>query len=436
MLAAAAQDDDHLHLLRRLQLSSSVVIPLKSRDRVLGAIRLLGTKGRHFSEGDVQLALDLGQRAAVALENAQLHRALLEQAAELRLSHAAAKMGSWTWDLEQDRLSWSAEFKALHGLPEDAEATSEASYDLVHPDDRERSRREFWATVESSASVFSSEHRSLTADGRVVWLQVRGRIRRDANGKATRIAGLIIDVTESRMAEQALRRAEKLAAAGRLAATVAHEVNNPLEALVNAIYLAQHSSDLEEAASHLRLADSELRRITHIVRQTLGFYRESTLPVATGLLKLVSEVLDLYRSRSLSRGLTLRMSGQTVDEVFITVIAGELKQVLANLIANAIDATPSGGIVEASVVRLEDSVEIVVSDTGCGITEANRKHLFEPFFTTKADVGTGLGLWVSKGLVEKQGGSILLDDAGAKGTTFRVRLPSGNSSQATAQSPS
>lgn len=424
MLAAAAKDGEHLHFLQQFQLSSSIVVPLRSRDRVLGAIRLLGTNGRYFDERDVQLALDLGQRAAVAIENAQLHHALLEQATELRLSHAAAKMGSWTWDLEHDRLFWSPEFKSLHGLPEDAEATSEASYALVHPEDREQSRKSFHATLESTVTVFHSEHRSSTPDGRTLWLQVRGRIRRDESGKATRIAGLVIDVTESRLAEQALRRAEKLAAAGRLAATVAHEVNNPLEAMVNAIYLAQHTKGLpEEADAHLRLADNELRRITHIVKQTLGFYRESTLPQSTGLLQLVSEVMDLYRSRSLTRGVTLRASKQPTDEVFVTVIAGEIKQVIANLIANAIDATSAGGIVETSVLRLEDCVEIVISDTGCGISEADRKHLFEPFFTTKADVGTGLGLWVSKGIAEKHGGSIQVDDAGGPGTTFRVRLP-------------
>ncbi len=422
MLAAAARDEEHLHFLQRFHLSSSIVVPLKSRDRTLGAIRLLGTNGRYFGDSDVQLALDLAQRAAVAIENAQLHRALVEQATELRLSHAAAKMGSWAWDLEQDRLTWSAEFKALHGLPQDAEATGKAAAELVHPEDREQAQKVFQATLDSSASTFNSEHRAMTPDGRILWLQVRGRIRRDANGNATWIAGLIIDVTESRLAEQALRRAEKLAAAGRLAATVAHEVNNPLEALVNFIYLAQHAKGLEEAAGHLRLADSELRRITHIVRQTLGFYRESTHPQSTGLLQLVSEVLELYRSRSITRGVTLRISGQRTDEVFVHVIAGEIKQVLANLIANAIDATPAGGIVETSVLRFEDAVEIAVSDTGCGISEANRKHLFEPFFTTKADVGTGLGLWVSKGIVEKHGGSLLVDDAAETGTTFRVRL--------------
>jgi len=117
MLAAAAIDQQHLQLLRQLKLSASILVPLLSRGKVLGAIRLLGTNGHYFGQDDVQLALDLGRRAAVAIENARLHRALLEQDTELRLSHAAAKMGSWNWDLENDRLFWSPEFKTLHGLP-------------------------------------------------------------------------------------------------------------------------------------------------------------------------------------------------------------------------------------------------------------------------------------------------------------------------------
>jgi len=424
MLAAAATDEEHLRMLRLFKFSSILVVPLVSRGKVLGAIRLLGTGGRHFVASDVQLALDLGRRAAVAIENARLHRALLEQDAELRLSHAAARMGSWSWDVERDRLYWSEEFKALHGLPPDAEATGEGGYALVHPEDRERAMAEFWRTVESEAAVFESEHRAITPDGRLLWLQVRGRIRRNASGKATWIAGLIIDVTESRLAEQALRRAEKLAAAGRLAATVAHEVNNPLEALVNVVYLAQRTEGLpREAAEHLSIADGELQRMAHIVRQTLGFYRESTLPKATGMVRLVSEALDLYRSRGASRGVALRAPDTAEEEIFITVIAGEIKQVLANLIANAIDATPAGGRVETSVARCGKMVEMVVSDTGSGIAEANRKRLFEPFFTTKADVGTGLGLWVSKGIVEKHGGEIVIDAAAGPGTTVRVRLP-------------
>jgi PAS domain S-box-containing protein len=427
MIAAAVCDADHLALLQRLQLSASIVVPLQSQGRSLGAIRLLGTGGHTFDAGDLQLARDLGRRAAVAIENAQLHRTLLEQTTELRLSHAAAKMGSWSWDLERDTLFWSPEFKALHGLAPGVEPSSELSYELVHPDDRERARAEFWATLNSSATTFQSEHRSLTCDGRVLWMQVRGRIRRDAAGKATWIAGLILDITESRLSEQALRRAEKLAAAGRLAATVAHEVNNPLASLVNLVYLAQRVEGLpEEAAQHLRVADGELARIAHIVRQTLGFYRESSSPRATDIVALVAEVLDLYRSRAQSRGITLLSSHDDSEPILATVISGEIKQVISNLIANALDATPAGGTITTSVQRLctaKPSVEIMIADTGHGIPDAIRGRLFEPFFTTKEDIGTGLGLWVSRGIAEKHGGTILLDPVSASGTTFRVRLP-------------
>jgi PAS domain S-box-containing protein len=413
-------------LLRQFKLRASILVPLQSQGKILGAIRLLGTGEHTFGPADLQLALDLGRRAAVAIENARLHRALLEQDAELRLSHAAAKMGSWSWDIERDQISWSAEFKALHGLPPDAEATPQWGYDLVHPDDRERSRQEFWDTIHSSAGVFHSEHRALTPDGRTLWLQVRGRILRNAEGKATRVAGLIIDITDSRLSEQALRRAEKLAAAGRLAATVAHEVNNPLESLVNLVYLAQQTEGLPaETARHLELADAELRRIAQIVRQTLGFYRESTVPRSTGIVALVCDVLELYQSRAASRGIALEPP-QPQPEIFANVIAGEIQQIVANLIANAIDATPRGGGIAASVRRIDHFVEIAVSDTGCGISEDNRKHLFEPFFTTKEDVGTGLGLWVSKGIVDKHGGTLSVDPAGPAGpagTTFRVRIP-------------
>jgi PAS domain S-box-containing protein len=434
MIAAAIQGPDHLALLQQLKLSASIVAPLRSQGASLGAIRLLGTDGHHFDAGDLQLALDLGRRAAAAIENAQLHRALVEQTTELRLSHAAAKMGSWSWELERDALFWSPEFKALHNLPADVKPTSELSYALVHPEDRERARAEFWATLASSATTFQSEHRALLSDGHVLWLQVRGRIRRDADGKATWVAGLILDITESRLSEQALRRAEKLAAAGRLAATVAHEVNNPLASLVNLVYLAQRVEGLpEEAAAHLRVADDELARIAHIVRQTLGFYRESSSPRSTDIVALVQDVLDLYRSRCHSRGVILMAQpdgNASPQEVVATVIPGEIKQVVANLVANALDATPTGGSIAASVRRLDGTgaaepgcVEIAIADTGHGIPEAIRGRLFEPFFTTKEDVGTGLGLWVSRGIAEKHGGTILLDTASASGTTFRVRLP-------------
>jgi signal transduction histidine kinase len=163
--------------------------------------------------------------------------------------------------------------------------------------------------------------------------------------------------------------------------------------------------------------------MAHIVRQTLGFYRESTIPHEVDLGRLVTEVLDLYRSRATTRGLAL-VEDACESGLMVHVNGGEIKQVVANLVSNAIDATPPGGRVTATVQRTGDWIEILVTDTGSGISEENRKHLFEPFFTTKSDVGTGLGLWVSKGIVEKHGGTICVDPAGSvPGTTVRFRLP-------------
>ncbi len=424
MLVQGTRDEQHLAMIRKLGLNSSILVPLISRGKVLGAIRLLaGGDQRFYDEEDVQLAQDLARRAAVAVENARLHRAVLEQQTELRLSHAAAHMGNWSWDLRDQCVVWSEEFKALHGLSPDGNPTIDEAFAMLHEEDRERVSAELQRVIESNEIQFSYDHRTITADGRTIWLQNRGRVKRDAHGKALQISGLSIDITESRLAEQMLRRTEKLAAAGRLAATVAHEVNNPLEALVNLVYLAQAAEGLpEEAADHLRIADGELRRMAHIVRQTLGFYRESTIAQAADLVQLVAEVLDLYRSRAVTRGISLAQDG-TEAELIAHINGGEIKQVVANLISNAIDATPPGGSVAATVRRSGDLLEIVVTDTGSGISEESRKHLFEPFFTTKNDVGTGLGLWVSKGIVEKHGGRISVDPVGTVGTVVRFSLP-------------
>ena len=423
MIAAAALSAQHLEDVRALKLTSSILVALKSRTRILGAIRFLATDGRNFTPDDLRLAEDLARRAAAAIENAQLHRAVLDQENKLRLSHSAAHMGSWNWDLVNSKIFWSDEFKALHGLPLDSPSGFEAGAKLVHPDDRETVLSELDNVLASTADQISSEHRAITTDGRVIWVHSRGRIERDANGKATSIAGITIDVTERRKAEEGLRRTEKLAAAGRLAATVAHEINNPLEALVNLIYLAKHTPGLPaEALTLINTADGELARMAHIVRQTLGFYRESVHPKATNIGTTVAEVTDLYRSRIAAKSIQLHVNIQ--GDLSVCVIGGEIKQVVANLLSNAIDATSPGGSITIAVANRDAAtVQITVTDTGHGIPGHILPQLFEPFFTTKSDVGTGLGLWVSKGIVEKHKGSLTVSTVEGQGTTFTVTLP-------------
>jgi signal transduction histidine kinase len=269
------------------------------------------------------------------------------------------------------------------------------------------------------------DHRNVTMDGGILWINSRGRIDRDPAGRALTITGISIDVTERRNTEEAMRKSEKLAAAGRLAATVAHEINNPLESIVNLVYLSRQTPGVPpEAAEYLATADEELTRIAQIVRQTLGFYRESVDPRESDIGRLVGESCNIYLRRMHARSIECDLDLET--GVKACVIPGELKQVVANLVANAIDATEGGGRIRVSARSAKDKVEITVSDTGSGIEEANLSRLFEPFFTTKPEIGTGLGLWVTKGIVDKQEGSISIrssTDSVVHGTAVTVTLP-------------
>ncbi len=244
-------------------------------------------------------------------------------------------------------------------------------------------------------------------------------------GEVREWVGTVTDVHDQRQSEETLRRTEKLAAAGRLAATVAHEINNPLEAVTNLLYIAQRSVSLDdETRRNLLVADEELQRVAHIVRQTLGFYREAAAPKATDLAMVVGDVLDLYRRRVQSRKIEVVTDIQ--PGVMPTIVGGEIKQVVANLLANAIDSIENSGTIRISVKAAGEYAEIAVADSGVGIGADQRGRLFEPFFTTKKDVGTGLGLWVSKGIVEKHGGTLTYEsstEAASHGTQFLIRLP-------------
>ena len=237
------------------------------------------------------------------------------------------------------------------------------------------------------------------------------------------------DITAQLKAEEALRKAERLAAMGRVAGIIAHEINNPLEAITNTFYLlSSHPSLDEEARYYAQLGEEELLRVSHITRQTLGFYRESKDPL---WFRCHSCWMTFW---SCSRG-GLEFGNIELDKRYLNhcVIHGfpvELKQVFLNLIGNAVQAMPEGGRLRlrAADCRSGDTAGICISiiDTGSGIGPEQAKHLFEPFFTTKSTKGTGLGLWISRGIVQKYGGTIRFRSVrGAYGnvTCFRVFFP-------------
>ena len=229
-----------------------------------------------------------------------------------------------------------------------------------------------------------------------------------------------------RETEAALVRSEKLSAAGRMAATVAHEINNPLEAISNLVYLLQRGDLPEDTRrEYLKLAEQELERVAAIARRTLGFYKDQSSPSEINVRELVEAVLEVYRARLEQKNIAVNRTFS--DDGHLLASRGELQQVLANLIANSIDALPSQeGRLDIAVGTADDALTIKVSDNGHGIAEQDLARVFEPFFSTKKEIGTGLGLWVSRDLVRKNGGAIeVMSSTGEQdhGTTFQMSFP-------------
>lgn len=266
-------------------------------------------------------------------------------------------------------------------------------------------------------------------------------------GKVIAAVSTAYDITASKYAEEALRTSEKLASVGRLAATIAHEINNPLESVTNLLYLLDSDPDLDhESKQMIHLAQEELGRVVHIVRQTLGFYRESTTPVKVVLSNVVDDVLGLYSRKIEDTKVTV--SKQADDEGAVEAFPGEMRQVISNLVTNALDALNKreGAKLTIRISETKDwhphtynrkGVKVVISDNAGGIKPENLKRIFDPFFSTKGEKGTGLGLWVSHGIVQKHNGRLRVRSSnrdGRSGTTFVVFIPKRPHSHAVQQS--
>jgi PAS domain S-box-containing protein len=288
--------------------------------------------------------------------------------------------------------------------------------------------------VETEVTVHDLEIVGQRNDGGAwTWLVTAYPVRPTAE-KVRWVGAIVTDVSERKRSEDALRRTEKLAATGRLAASIAHEINNPLEAITNLLYLLRRFCKLDESAlNYVTIAEREVHRMSEITQQTLRFYRQSTLPARASMEELLGSVLDMYNARLATLGVLLdRRYDPDLD---LYCFAGELRQVLANFVSNAMDAMAGGGRLIVSARRSQDwahpervGVRITVADTGSGMTPEVRAHLFEAFFTTKGATGTGLGLWVSHEIILKHHGTIALRSRTSttgdpSGTVFQIFIP-------------
>lgn len=365
-------------------------------------------------------------------EARQIREALRNSERRLQFAQVSARLGSWEWNVKTSELWWADGIWLLHGRSiGSVDPTFENWMGFINAEDRDAVQRTLQDAL-AGKSDYETEYRTTFPDGSVHWIGARGRAIFDEAGRPERMLGIGMDITSNKLAEDALRKSEKLAAAGRLAATIAHEINNPLEAVTNLLYLLRLNDKWDDnARSYVGQAEHELARIAHVARQTLGFYRDTTSPHLMNLPKIVDEVLSLYLPRIQAKHINL--SREFDETVQITGLAGEIRQVVSNLVANAIDALPVEGALRIRVHHAKELTNsgradgrIVIADTGSGIPPAHRKKLFEPFYTTKQDVGTGLGLWVSREIVQKHGGNITLRSSvtpGHSGTVFSIFLP-------------
>jgi PAS domain S-box-containing protein len=325
--------------------------------------------------------------------------------------------------------SWNPAAERLFGYT--AEETIGQPITKIIPPELQADATRIVATIARGQRVEHFETVRLRKDGETVDVSLSVSPVRDETGKVIGTAGITRDITQLKRTERALRASERLASVGRLAASVAHEINNPLEAVTNLIFLARHSQSNEEIQKYLSMVEEELERISHLTRQTLGFYRETKGVARVRLGDIVESLLSVFAPRMRNKG--IKISSDLDDSIEIFAVPGEIRQVVANLLSNSIDALDAGGKI---CLRVSPSaqwdglripgVRVTIGDTGPGIPPAIRSRLFEPFFTTKKDVGTGLGLWISKSIVENHAGSIQVRSSttpGKSGTTFSVFLP-------------
>ncbi len=384
------------------------------------ALRWLYCRGRRLQQSTRMfgVVLDITESKRTSLASQRL-AAIVESSDDAIVSK----------DLNGIVTSWNACAERMFGYT--AEEMIGRSITTIIPPELQDDERRILETIARGERIEHFETERVSKSGKRIEVSLTISPVKDAAGKIVGAAKIARDITQRKRTERALRMSERLAAVGRLAATVAHEINNPLEALTNLIFLAKENADRSDVRGYLQAAEEELDRISHLTRQTLGFYRETKGASSVQLGSMVGPMVTIFASRMRNKGVEIRSQIRQDPEIY--AVPGEIRQLIANLLSNSIDAVGRGGRIRVRISaaqershRLRSGVRLTIADTGHGIPREARSKLFEPFFTTKKDVGTGLGLWVCKTIAEKHGGDIRVKSCmvpGRTGTVFSVFLP-------------
>lgn len=404
---------------------------------VLGTVCVFDDKPRQPGSAQIAALEALARQVMSLLEQRQTIARLEAANAEARItaerlsmSQQTGRIASWQWEPSTGKFLCDGGSEWTYGRPPSEMTDTDVIFSYLHEDDRAKVKEDLKPAVEGWG-LYRSEFRVLWPDGSLHWLQAFGKAMLSHEGKPIGVIGINMDVTDRKLAEAALIQGEKLAAVGRLASSIAHEINNPLEAVTNLLYLANQSEDLEEIHAYLRSADTELRRTSAIASQTLRFHRQASKATAVSCDDLISSVLGVHHSRIVNSRIQVEKRKRAL--VPVLCFDGEVRQVLSNLVGNALDAmSGTGGRLLMRSREGRDwttgrkGLMITVADTGTGMSPATLAKVFQAFFTTKGIGGTGLGLWISKVILDRHRGKISVkssDRNGRSGTVFAVFLP-------------
>jgi len=354
----------------------------------------------------------------------------LQQGVTKRLGELAAIVESsddviLSKDLNGIITSWNAAATRLFGYSAD-EMIGTSILKLI-PEDLLDDEKLIISKIRAGQRVEHFETIRLTKSGKRLEVSVTVSPVKDEHGTVIGASKILRDVSGRKRIEQSLLQAEKIAATGRMAATIAHEINNPLEAVVNLLYLLRPMITDPDGISYLTAAESELGRVSHIAKQTLGYYREHASAGPTSLSEIVQHAITIYEPRCASVGITIEKHLASTQQIVLR--RGEMMQVISNLIANSIYAMPHGGVLSISVddnCEVADGISLTIQDTGTGIEPEHLPRVFDAFFTTRSTIGTGIGLFVAKQFVEGHGGQIGIEsrhEGEDHGTTVRITLP-------------
>jgi len=413
---------------------SLLAVPLPTSSSA-GAFLYISGRTAAFSNQDELSVSMLAAQTAACLETIRLRKQLVVHANEQkeaakRLSELAAIVTSsddpiLSKDLTGIIASWNDAATRVLGYTAE-EMIGQSILKLIPPE-LHADEDLILSKIGAGERIDHFETIRVTKSGERIPVSLTVSPVKDDTGKIVGASKIMHDISNRKRMEESLLQAEKIAATGRMAATIAHEINNPLEAVVNLLYLMRPMVTDAQGMAYLETAENELARVSHIAKQTLGYYRQHSTAKPTSISELVLQALKVYEPRC--KAYRIALERHLDSNRMIVLRQGEMLQVISNLITNSLYAMPQGGTLTVSVRDASspsDGVLLSVQDTGVGIPKENLERVFEAFFTTRSNIGTGIGLFVAKQFVEGHGGSIRVEsstDPTHHGTTLEIFLP-------------